>query len=272
MPKKRRPKKNQAFLVLRRSVMRKLKSTNVSLNGRTSNSALAVKLSELLGDKLTPELQTLAADIQAELEVNPNGAKRVSRNFIQGCADAGLIEKSVTDQAKDFLSSRAWKEKRYQALTQYGNKCMACGVKPEDGAVLHVDHIIPRSSRPDLSLELSNLQILCADCNWGKLNKDKTDWRIKPKTASSAQFRREKKSTEDLDQISVIGKLRQYIDSASIYSGKDWTVVCTDQEVRFIYDIVSQSEHISDYHLSDKQLRWAINLIHKISEFDPHPR
>jgi 5-methylcytosine-specific restriction endonuclease McrA len=40
-----------------------------------------------------------------------------------------------------------------------------------------VDHIVPRSKRPDLALDISNLQTLCGRCNRGKGSWDQTDWR-----------------------------------------------------------------------------------------------
>lgn len=79
--------------------------------------------------------------------------------------------------AAKFYSSREWRTIRYMALNHYGNTCMACGVSPKQGAIIHVDHIKPRSVFPELSLDFSNLQILCEDCNIGKSNKSKTDWR-----------------------------------------------------------------------------------------------
>lgn len=47
----------------------------------------------------------------------------------------------------------------------------------KDGKVMHVDHIKPKSLHPELKYELSNLQVLCEDCNIGKSNLDDTDWR-----------------------------------------------------------------------------------------------
>jgi len=76
----------------------------------------------------------------------------------------------------DFYSSRAWREVRYEALKQYGRQCLLCGRKPPS-IVLHVDHIKPRSKYPELELEITNLQVLCEECNLGKSNKDETDWR-----------------------------------------------------------------------------------------------
>ena len=74
----------------------------------------------------------------------------------------------------EFFRSRAWRELRYKALRTYGAACMACG--RTDGE-LHVDHIKPRSKFPELALDITNLQILCADCNLGKGAWDQTDWR-----------------------------------------------------------------------------------------------
>ena len=73
-----------------------------------------------------------------------------------------------------FYTSRPWRALRYEALRVLGRKCQCCGAT---GKEMHVDHIKPRSLFPALELELSNLQILCADCNLGKSNKDQTDWR-----------------------------------------------------------------------------------------------
>ena len=82
--------------------------------------------------------------------------------------------------AANFYASPAWKALRYQALVKYGSKCMCCGSTPESGAVLHVDHIKPRSKFPHLRLDIANLQILCEPCNMGKSNKDETDFRPAP--------------------------------------------------------------------------------------------
>jgi 5-methylcytosine-specific restriction endonuclease McrA len=72
---------------------------------------------------------------------------------------------------------RSWKELRYLALTLYGRKCQCCGTGEKSGKKLHVDHIKPRSKFPELQWDLSNLQVLCEDCNMGKGVWDETDWR-----------------------------------------------------------------------------------------------
>ena len=78
---------------------------------------------------------------------------------------------------RDFYRSDAWRALRYEALKLHGGKCQCCGRGPSDGVALHVDHIKPRSKYPELQLVLSNLQVLCEDCNLGKGARDETDWR-----------------------------------------------------------------------------------------------
>jgi hypothetical protein len=55
---------------------------------------------------------------------------------------------------------------RYQIIKRDGYRCRACGLAVQDGARLHVDHIVAVANggktKPD------NLQTLCAACNIGK--------------------------------------------------------------------------------------------------------
>lgn len=76
-----------------------------------------------------------------------------------------------------FYSSEAWRRVRYVALKMHGARCQCCGATASDGSTICVDHIIPRYKAPHLALEVSNLQVLCADCNIGKAAWDQTDWR-----------------------------------------------------------------------------------------------
>lgn len=54
----------------------------------------------------------------------------------------------------------------------------ACVVDQQKmGVILNVDHIVPLSICWGLRNKLENLQVLCKDCNMGKLNKDITSWK-----------------------------------------------------------------------------------------------
>lgn len=83
----------------------------------------------------------------------------------------------VERENSKFYSLNPWRELRYRVLKNGDGRCSLCGVSAKDGAILHVDHIKPRSLFPELALDERNLQVLCSECNIGKSNKDETDWR-----------------------------------------------------------------------------------------------
>ena len=62
---------------------------------------------------------------------------------------------------------------RFAILSKAKGRCLACG-KSSAEALLHVDHIIPRSLGG--KTEINNLQVLCSQCNQGKSNRDDTDF------------------------------------------------------------------------------------------------
>lgn len=88
-----------------------------------------------------------------------------------------LIAGNLTPKRATFYDSDEWRTLRYRALKQHGGCCQCCGARAAPGKPLHVDHIKPRSKFQELQLELSNLQVLCKDCNLGKRAWDETDWR-----------------------------------------------------------------------------------------------
>lgn len=71
--------------------------------------------------------------------------------------------------SKSFYKSREWKELRLAVLSVC-DRCVLCGAGKIHGAVLHVDHIKPRSLWPELSLDMNNMQVLCGPCNMAKSN------------------------------------------------------------------------------------------------------
>ena len=77
----------------------------------------------------------------------------------------------------DFYSSDAWRRLRYKVIKASDGRCECCGRNKHQGAILHVDHIAPRSVAPELSLDPRNLQVLCEDCNVGKGAECDRDWR-----------------------------------------------------------------------------------------------
>lgn len=88
-----------------------------------------------------------------------------------------------------FFSTVAWKMIRYDVLKRDGGRCQLCGMSSHDGIILNVDHIKPRRKFPALALSIDNLQTLCSSCNWGKLERDQTDWRLQREATDEATER-----------------------------------------------------------------------------------
>lgn len=76
-----------------------------------------------------------------------------------------------------FYQTPEWRTVRYFVLQSRGNNCECCSRGKKEDVPIHVDHIFARSKMPSHSLNLTNLQILCEDCNMAKSNIDYTDWR-----------------------------------------------------------------------------------------------
>lgn len=92
-------------------------------------------------------------------------------------ANANMPRPHPREYDRFFLVSDQWIKLRYKALQLNGNHCQCCGNSWTVGNPLQVDHIKPRALYPHLALELSNLQVLCRECNMGKSTVDLTDWR-----------------------------------------------------------------------------------------------
>lgn len=81
----------------------------------------------------------------------------------------GTIPEIVTDSLQKSKRTTPrninWRL-RAMVLMKDSAKCKLCGATPQDGAKLHVDHIVPWAKGGETVLE--NLQILCEKCNIGK--------------------------------------------------------------------------------------------------------
>lgn len=90
----------------------------------------------------------------------------------EACKGRAINHKKKDNKSTDegFYNSWEWKKARYAAIIMHGRRCMCCGWSPTSGGDGHlvVDHIKALKLRPDLALDVSNLQILCNDCNMGK--------------------------------------------------------------------------------------------------------
>ena len=137
------------------------------------------KVSNAAGYMGLARLFSTAVGVPLRGAVSKRNARQVLVDLTKSLS--GSLEKTSFNrfvrEPHPFYDSRDWQELRYKALKKYGRKCSCCGKTQADGAVLHVDHIKPRSKYPELALDINNLQILCEDCNLGKGAWDDTDFR-----------------------------------------------------------------------------------------------
>ncbi len=109
------------------------------------------------------------------IDVNPN--RKIENRIKKNTRNEEALRRS------EFYKSWDWKQVRYDALKKHGAICMCCGAKRTDFTIdgspvrIVVDHVMPISRFWHLRLEISNLQILCEDCNLGKGARDTTDFR-----------------------------------------------------------------------------------------------
>jgi hypothetical protein len=78
---------------------------------------------------------------------------------------------------ESFYNTRAWRHLKSDALHRWGSSPCACCGTDLLGKEKHVDHILPRSKYPHLALKLSNLQVMCRECNLHKGNRHAVDFR-----------------------------------------------------------------------------------------------
>lgn len=109
------------------------------------------------------------------VKTNSSHIREFSRSTGSNKVLAPAVEKAREDDG--FLRSFEWRRLRMVAIKMHGARCKCCGASPKSGAVINVDHILPRKTHPHLALALDNLQVLCDACNHGKGNWDSTDWR-----------------------------------------------------------------------------------------------
>jgi HNH endonuclease len=93
------------------------------------------------------------------------------------------LARPSSETKNSFYDSWDWRTLRMKALKINGARCQCCGADRNDIDMtgnpvrIVVDHIKPISKYWDLRLSLSNLQIMCDECNMGKGSWDETDWR-----------------------------------------------------------------------------------------------
>lgn len=81
------------------------------------------------------------------------------------------VKMKYDKEVKPFYRTAAWRRVRQLALIRDGAMCCECMRRMRDGSgtrvrrATMVHHIIPIDQRPDLALDLDNLESLCDSCH-----------------------------------------------------------------------------------------------------------
>lgn len=97
------------------------------------------------------------------------GWRKSLEAFVAFVNEDELPEKNIELQKSNYKRTPRNINWRLRATTLMKDaKCKLCGATSQDGATLHVDHIVPWANGGETVSE--NLQILCKRCNIGKSN------------------------------------------------------------------------------------------------------
>jgi 5-methylcytosine-specific restriction endonuclease McrA len=106
------------------------------------------------------------------------------------------------DRCKEARDPKLHKGYRMKIFQRDNFRCVYCGKSGiEDGAILHIDHVVPKSL--DNNNSLLNLVTSCSECNMGKgthiLEKETIDRIIKRNSELSNLFSKEE--TKDMERF-----------------------------------------------------------------------
>lgn len=158
------------FKALEKAGLKKTRTLNISNDELFEN---LVDVWTSLGRQ--PKYNDLTKDVSkyssGTYEKRFGGWRKSLEAFVSWVNEGELPELSGLEQQK--VSSKRtprninWRL-RAMVLMKDGARCKLCGATPQDGAKLHVDHIVPWANGGETVFE--NLQILCEKCNIGKSN------------------------------------------------------------------------------------------------------
>jgi hypothetical protein len=157
------------FKALEKAGLKKTRTLNISSEELFEN---LVEVWTNLGRQ--PKYNDLTKDVSkyssGTYEKRFGGWRKSLEAFVAWVNEGELPEKNIELQKSNQKRTPRninWRL-RAMVLMKDGAKCKLCGATPQDGAKLHVDHIIPWANGGETVFE--NLQILCERCNIGKSN------------------------------------------------------------------------------------------------------
>ena len=150
----------------------------------------------------------------------------------------GYVLESLTRLSKDRLDTKGISQKlRYKIIQQANGACRSCGAKVSEGAVLVVDHKIPRDWGGTTTDE--NLWAICTKCNQGKRNfySDQNAEAMRRVMAEGsakdrilAFFRAMVGKKVDKDQLMLVARISEWARRVRELRGEGWDIVSNNED------------------------------------------
>lgn len=86
---------------------------------------------------------------------------QISKSTIYRYLKIYNLEKYKENANNLVYHTAEWRDLKNKVAARDGRKCLICGSVKN----LQLDHIIPKSLRPDLASDLTNLRLLCYKCH-----------------------------------------------------------------------------------------------------------
>ena len=134
-------------------------------------TSIEKRLTERERRAVTPTVPTFRFEFYVETKPGEREYKKSYRltweevsHYEKEAKKNAVRRKMIAHERKELTLSL-----RNEILNRDGHRCRICGRTAADGVSLHIDHIIPVSKGG--KSEVSNLRVLCEDCNLGKSDK-----------------------------------------------------------------------------------------------------
>jgi 5-methylcytosine-specific restriction endonuclease McrA len=116
---------------------------------------------------MTQELhQAIASLLTATQKIDSVlNAFKAEAQTIQDKYDPVTLARRQFNNWRSSADGQEWKRQQFHSI---GGTCSDCQIVFPTVGSFHIDHINPLSKYPQLATKLSNLQLLCSECNLRK--------------------------------------------------------------------------------------------------------
>jgi hypothetical protein len=154
-----------AYQTLATTVPAELRALWAQLHGSVFNPVRAGDLQRARGISYEDAAGVLARGERMGLLVRAGKGYRAADARCSECVESAA-HPPANDETQPGVRDHVAPQLRFRVLQRDGFRCQYCGRSPRDGAILHLDHVVPFSRGGETTED--NLITSCDQCNLGK--------------------------------------------------------------------------------------------------------